>query len=90
MAKRLTKYNQEIEAAMQLHYSQLNQKDKRHYAAVEAMKLGYGCQTYISDLLGISRYCIRVGILEISNPEILAEIPVGKQRRPGGGRKKKN
>jgi len=90
MAKRVTKYNQEIEVAMQLHYSQLNQKDKRHYAAVEAMKLGYGGQKYISDLLGISPYCIRVGIIEISHPEILAEIPVGKQRRPGGGRKKKN
>jgi len=90
MAKRMTKYNQEIEAAMQLHCSQLNQKDKRHYAAVEAIKLGYGGQTYISGLLGISRYCIRVGIMEIRNPAVLAEIPTGKQRRPGGGRKKKN
>lgn len=90
MAKRVTKYNQEIEAAMQLHYSQLNQKDKRHYAAVETMKLSYGGQSYISNLLGISRYSIRMGIIEIKHPEILAEIPVGKQRRPGGGRKKKN
>jgi len=90
MAKRLTKYNQKIEAAMQLHCSQLEQKDRRHYAAVETMKLGYGGQKYISDLLNISPYCIRVGIIEISNPDIFAEIPIGKQRRPGGGRKKKN
>lgn len=90
MVKRMTKYNQEIESAMQLHYSQLNQKDKRHYAAVETMKLGYGGQSYISGLLGLSRYSIRVGIIEISSPDVLAEIPLGKQRRPGGGRKKKN
>lgn len=86
----MTKYNQEIETAMQLYSSQLKQKDKRHYAAVETMKLGYGGQKYISDLLDISPYCIRVGIIEISTPGILAEIPLGKQRRPGGGRKKKN
>jgi len=75
---------------MQLYFSGLSQKEKRHYAAVEATKLSYGGKKYIGELLGISQYCIRMGILELSNPTLYAQIPSGKQRRPGGGRKKKN
>jgi len=82
-------YNQEIEGQMQLHFSTLSEKDKRHYAAVETQKLGRGGQSYISRLFGITRYRIRQGIKEIENPSLLDDIPPGKQRRKGGGRKKK-
>jgi hypothetical protein len=85
----MTKYNQEIEVKMLLHYSQLGEKDKRHYAAIEAIKLGYGGQKYIRDLFKLSPYRIRTGIQELHNPTLLADIAEGKQRREGGGRKKK-
>lgn len=85
----MTKYNQEIEEKMLLHYSQLREKEKRHYAAIEAIKLGYGGQKYISDLFKLSPYRIRTGIQELDNPSLLDDIPEGKQRREGGGRKKK-
>jgi len=85
----MTRYNQEIEQKMCLHFGQLMEKDKRHYAAIEATKLGYGGIKYISDLFEISEYRIRSGIKELNNPELLCSIPKGKQRRAGGGRKKK-
>jgi len=86
----MTKYNQETANKMCLHFTQLSEKDKRHYAAIEATKLGYGGIKYISNLFEISEYRIRTGIKELTNPELLDSIPKGKQRRLGGGRKKKN
>lgn len=89
MAK-FTKYDGETSAKMQVYFQSLGQKDKRHYAALEALKLGWGGKTYISELLGISPFCIRRGEEELSDESLLNEIPPGRQRRRGGGRKKKN
>ena len=81
-------YTSEIEHLMQLHFKHLSEKEKRHYAAIEAQKLSYGGKTYISKLLGICRNRIDKGIKELKNPSLYEEIPPNKQRRPGGGRKK--
>ena len=85
----MTRYNQETESKMRIYFSQLNEKDRRHYAATEAMKLGYGGQKYIIELFGLTDRAIRRGILELSNPKLLDKIPEGKIRQQGGGRKKK-
>ena len=85
----MTKYKQKIETQMILYFSQLSEKDQRHYAAIEAIKLGYGGKKYISDLFNISESRIRRGEKELNNPVLYSEIPTGKQRRSGGGRKKK-
>ena len=46
----MQKYDLKIEEKMKLFYDNLSEKDKRYYAAVEAMKLGHGgisiLQTY--------------------------------------------
>lgn len=84
----MTKYNQDIEKKMLLHYSNLREKERRHYASLEAEKLGFGGKVYISTLLGISQKTLRKGSLELSNPLIHEQIGNGKQRRKGGGRKK--
>lgn len=81
-------YSTESEALMQLHYSHLSEKDKRHYAALEVEKLSYGGKTYISHLLKTSRHTINKGLLELKNPLVYEQIPKNKQRRGGGGRKK--
>jgi hypothetical protein len=81
-------YSTESEELMQLHYSRLSEKDKRHYAAIEAEKLGYGGKMYISIVLSVSRHTIEKGILELKTPSLYAQIPQNKQRRSGGGRKK--
>lgn len=84
----MTRYSPEIESKMLAHFASLSEKDQRHYAAIEALKLNYGGKRYISKLFNVSEYRIRQGIEELNNPERMAEIPIGKQRRPGGGRKK--
>ncbi len=43
------------------YYSGLKEKDRRHYAALEAQKLGYGGKRYISGLLDVSRKTILKG-----------------------------
>jgi len=85
----MTPYSAEIEAKMVTYYSSLPEKSARHYAALESLKLGYGGQSYISRLFGIGIQRIQHGLAELENPNLLSEIPEGKQRRPGGGRKKR-
>jgi hypothetical protein len=40
------KYSEEIEKQMKAFFDSLNEKDRRGYAAIEAMKLGHGGQNY--------------------------------------------
>ncbi len=81
-------YSRDTEELMQVYYSHLSEKDKRHYAALEARKLGYGGKRYIGQLLKISQKTIRKAETELTQPHLYAQIPTGKQRRSGGGRKK--
>lgn len=87
--KKIKVYADDIERIMLRHYSTLSEKDQRHYLAVEAEKIGYGGITYIAELFGVTRNRVYHGIDELRNPELLAEIPAGKQRRQGGGAPKK-
>ena len=43
-------------------YRNLNEKDRRHYAAVEVQKPVHGCIKYIADLLGCSRQTIHTAL----------------------------
>jgi hypothetical protein len=58
-------YPAEVEICMQRLFGNLNERDRRHYAAVEAMRLGHGGIQYISELLGIDPKTIRQGITEL-------------------------
>ena len=79
------KYSEEIETQMKAFYDSLNEKDRRRYAAIEAMKLGHGGQIYISNVLGCHFQTVMAGINEITNG---TETPDGRIRKPGGGKKK--
>lgn len=81
-------YEFSVELKMQSFYGGLREKERRHYAAVEALKLEHGGRQYIGRLLSISQKTLRKGISELSDEKLLQEIPKGKQRRTGGGRKK--
>lgn len=50
---------------MRLHYNSLLEKDRRQYAALEAIKLGRGGMTYISDILSIDRKTLLQGKKEL-------------------------
>ena len=80
-------YRPEIECAMKKCYATLSEKDQRLYAAVEALKLGVGGQSYIARILGCSEKKVHRGLEE------LAKLPNAPQydpaiRKSGGGRKR--
>lgn len=79
-------YDSATEQTMQQFYQTLSEKDKRRYAAIEAVKLGHGGQRYISRLFDCSRKTISRGICEL---QALSPDNPGPERirRPGGGRK---
>jgi hypothetical protein len=80
----LSKYSPAIEAKMCSYYRQLREIDKRHYAGVEALKLGFGGRKYICSLFKMSARTLRKGILEL---DTLSPVPATRQRKKGGGRK---
>jgi hypothetical protein len=84
----LHKYTSLVERQMQDFYSSLKERNQRHYAAVEAMKLGHGGKKYIQDLFNIHQKTLKRAIDELTDPEIFATLPTENQRRSGGGRKK--
>ncbi len=78
-------YDEYTEKIMRAFYNSLNEKDKRHYAALEALKLDYGGISYISQLLCCHRNTIKSGIDEFKKDEFL---PPDTIRNQGGGRQK--
>ena len=75
----------EMEATMKRFYDSLNERDRRHYAGIEALRLGRGGRNYIARVLGCSRRTVSRGAQEVSDlpsREVAARI-----RQPGGGRK---
>jgi hypothetical protein len=62
----------------------LDERQRRLLAASEAMVLGRGGGVAVSQATGVSRRVIRAGIRELQAPE---SLPLGRVRRPGGGRK---
>jgi hypothetical protein len=85
-------YPPEIEATMRGFYASLNERDRRRYAGLEALKLGHGGQNYIAHVLGCSRRTVRKGAREVSglsNREIVEQIgppPLAHQDSAGGRR----
>jgi len=80
----MKKHDAAIERQMQAFFERLSEKDKRRYAAIEARKLGYGGQLYVASVLGCSARTIQRGLAELDAD---VEIPKGRIRRQGGGRK---
>lgn len=66
-------------------YGSLNERQRRHFAAIEAKNLGHGGIKAVSEAFGISVVTIREGIKELENQDELAQNRV---RHSGGGRKK--
>jgi len=83
----MKRYDEAIEHEMRTFYQSLNEKDRRRYAAVEAVKLGHGGQVYIAGVLGCDRNTIAKGIRELRNRAISPDEG-GRVRQAGGGRKR--
>jgi hypothetical protein len=86
-------YEPAHEEAMRLYCRSLPEDHRRRYAAVEALKIGYGGVAYVSRVLGMSRRTIHTGMRELKQMrEGDPDHPqrpsgdAGRVRRPGGGR----
>src|SRR6266704_2871275 len=79
-------YGPEIEQQLRQYYQSLSEKDRRRFAAVEAIKLGHGGTRYIAKILGCDPQTVKDGMRELKQ---LPDDPAGSRvRKPGGGRKK--
>lgn len=65
----LAKYPDHIEQAMRYTFSNLNERQRRLFAATEAIKLGHGGIAYVSFVLGCHRRTIERGLNELENPQ---------------------
>jgi hypothetical protein len=75
-------YRSSVEGQMVKLYDALSEKDRRRYAAVEALKLGHGGVQYVADLFGCDPDTIRHGVQDI---ELLPEDEAaGRVRKKGG------
>ncbi len=77
-------YPPEVEQQMQRFYQSLSEKDRRRYAAVEALKLGRGGLLYISQLFGCDDEAMQLGKRELQDD---TQLHHSRIRRAGGGRK---
>ena len=79
-------YDPAIERQLRQYYQSLSEKDRRRFAAVEAIKLGHGGIRYIAQVLGCDPHTVQEGMRELKD---LPDDPAGHRvRKPGGGRKK--
>jgi hypothetical protein len=79
---------EELKAATMVVYSSLDEKQRRLCAGLESLRLGYGGDRKVANLLGMDVHTVAKG-----RQELLAEdLDLDRVRRPGGGRKplKKN
>jgi transposase len=58
-------YDPEVEQVLRQYYQSLSEKDRRRFAAAEAITLGRGGISYIESILGCSRKTIKAGIQEL-------------------------
>lgn len=80
-------YPASVKVYMKAYYDQLPERSRRQYAAVESIKLGWGGQTYICNLLVLTQKTLRKGLREIKNPAENTSFGTERQRKIGGGPK---
>src|SRR4029450_10079365 len=79
-------YRPEIEQVVRQYYQSLSEKDRRRFAALEAIKPGHGGTRDVAKVLGCDPQTITDGMRELKQ---LPDDPAGSRvRKPGGGRKK--
>ena len=69
-----------VEQQMQRFYRSLNERDRRRYAAIEALKLGHGGIESVARLLGCDPKTIAKGLQELAAGE---ELDTARQRKKG-------
>lgn len=74
------RYQPEVEVAMRGFFDSLSERQRRQYAAVEAVKLGHGAIRYLARVLECDEKTIRRGKCELVEP---VSLPPGRSRKKG-------
>jgi hypothetical protein len=78
----MNRYPVQTEERMQALYRSLSEKDRRRYAAIEAIKVGHGGVAYVTKLFGCHPDTVRQGEADIAAlPE---DEAAGRVRKKGG------
>ena len=77
----IPRYPEPVEEAMRYTFSTLNERQRRLFAASEALKLGHGGIAYIALLLECHRRTIERGLNELRHPDSL--LPPRRARKKG-------
>lgn len=83
---KFTPYKPEVLAAKKNMLATLNERERRLFISQEYLSLGRGSQRYVSEVFGLHRNSIIVGVRELLSGATLAG---NAQRAKGGGRKKR-
>lgn len=75
-----THYLPDVEYSMRRFFDSLPERERRHYAAVEAAKLGRGGTSYLAQILGCDEKTIRRGKRERI---AVSDLPSGRSRKKG-------
>jgi hypothetical protein len=73
----------ELKAAIILFFSMLNEKQRRLYAGLESLKLGYGGDQRIAEFIGLDPHTVAKGRREL----LEQDLEIDRIRKAGGGRK---
>src|SRR3989442_8637429 len=79
-------YRPDIEQLLRQYDQSLSEKDRRRFAAVEAITLGHGGLRSIANVLGCDPHTVKAGMRE--RKQLPADPTEHRVRQPGGGRKK--
>ena len=72
----------ELKAAIVLFFTMLDEKQRRIYAGLESLKIGYGGDRQIADLFGIDPHTVAKGRSQLLSQDFEQE----RVRKKGGGR----
>jgi len=74
----------ELKAAIVLFFSMLDEKQRRLYAGLESLKLGYGGDQRMAEFIGMDPHTVAKGRREL----LEQDLEVDRIRKAGGGRKR--
>jgi hypothetical protein len=74
----------ELKAAIVLFFSMLNEKQRRLYAGLESLKLGYGGDRRMAEFIGMDPHTVAKGRREL----LEQDLRVDRLRKVGAGRKR--
>ncbi|MBI3412131.1 MAG: hypothetical protein HY040_27690 [Planctomycetes bacterium] len=73
----------ELQSAIVLFYSLLDEQQRRLFAGLESIRLGHGGDTLLADFLGLDSHTVARGRQQLLDRDIAGP---GRTRRKGGGR----